>query len=64
MTRRERILEAIRCCREQACERCPMMEETCDDFAVRMNSLPEELVNQIVDELEHNIIVLRPGQIQ
>ena len=52
MTKKERIREAIRCCREGACERCPMQEETCDELIVKMVDLPEELVQKIEEELE------------
>ncbi len=64
MTKRERILEAIRCCRVQACEQCPMMEEICDELRVNMVDLPEELVDRIEEELENRVIVLRPGEMQ
>lgn len=60
MTKRERTLETIRCCRVQACERCPMMEEICDELRVDMVDLPEELVDMIEEELENKIVVLRP----
>lgn len=59
MTNRERIAEAIRCCREQACDQCPMQTETCDEFVVRMNSLPEELVDRILDELENKVVPIQ-----
>ena len=62
MTKRERIREAIRCGRTGACERCPMMEEVCDELRVDMVDLPEELVDMIEEELETRVIVLRPGQ--
>lgn len=62
MTKREKYAAAIRCCREQACDQCPMQTETCDEFMVRMNSLPEELVDRILAELENRIVVLRPGE--
>lgn len=52
MTKKERIREAIRCCREGACERCPMQEEICDELIVKMVDLPEELVQKIEEELE------------
>ena len=51
MTRKERIREAIRCCMEGTCEKCPMQEEICDELHVPMVDLPEELVEQIEEEL-------------
>lgn len=63
MTKRERIRETIRCCRTGACERCPMMEEVCDEIRVDMVELPEGLVDRIEEELESRVIVLRPGEI-
>ena len=62
MTSRERIREAIRCCRAGACERCPMMAEVCDEIRVDMVELPEGLVDRIEEELTTRVIVLRPGQ--
>ena len=51
MTKRERILEAIRCCRVQACEQCPLMLEICDELRVEMVNVPAELLDKIEDEL-------------
>ena len=64
MTSRERIREAIRCCRTGACERCPMLAEVCDEIRVDMVELPEGLVDRIEEELTTRVIVLRPGQMQ
>lgn len=64
MTKRERILEAIRCCRENACWRCPIQEETCDEIRVDVVDLPEGLVDKIEEELENRIVELRPGERQ
>lgn len=62
MTNREKIAEAIRCCRECECEKCPMLEEICDEFMVRMNSLPAELLDRILAELENKVVELRPWE--
>lgn len=51
MMKRERILEAIRCCRVQACEQCPLMLEICDELRVEMVNVPAELLDKIEDEL-------------
>ena len=64
MTKRERIREAIRCCRTGSCEQCPMVEEVCDELTVDMVELPEKLVDRIEEELENRIVVLRPGEMQ
>lgn len=64
MTKRERIREAIRCCRTGSCEQCPMVEDVCDELRVDMVELPEGLVERIEEELESRMIVLRPGEMQ
>ena len=64
MTKRERIREAIRCCRTGSCEQCPMVEEVCDELRVDMVELPEGLVDRIEEALTTRVIVLRPGQMQ
>ena len=51
MTSRERIREAIRCCRTGSCEQCPMVEDVCDELRVDMVELPEELVDLIMEAL-------------
>lgn len=51
MTKAE-LLEAIRCCREDDCENCPLQKEICDEFIVKMESLPADLVDMIEEELE------------
>ena len=52
MSDRERLLEAIRCCRLDDCEHCPMQEEVCDELRVDMEELPAELIDFIERELE------------
>ena len=49
---RKKLLKAIRCCREDRCEDCPLQEEICDELRVDMVDLPEELVDMIEKELE------------
>lgn len=50
--RKEKIMEALRCCRDEACERCPLQGEICDELRVDMVDLPEELVDLIEEALE------------
>ena len=46
------LLMAIRCCREDDCENCPVQGEICDQLRVDMVELPEELVALVEDALE------------
>ena len=64
MTKRERIREAIRCCRTGSCDQCPRVEDVCDELRVDMVELPEGLVDRIEEELTTRVIVLRPGEMQ
>ena len=52
MSDREKLLAAIRCCRQDDCEHCPMQEEVCDELRVDMEELPAELIDFIERELE------------
>ena len=52
MMRIEKLLEAIRCCKQGLCEACPMQVETCDELRVDTIELPEELVDRIEEALE------------
>ena len=51
MSRKE-ILEAIRCCRRDDCENCPLQKEICDQLIVDMDEIPAELMDMIERELE------------
>lgn len=46
------VLEALRCCRADDCENCPLQPEICDELAVEMESVPAELLDRIEEELE------------
>lgn len=48
---REKLKEAIRCCRTGDCEHCPMQPEICDELAVEMEDVPAELLDLIEAEL-------------
>ena len=48
---RDELLKAIRCCREDDCENCPLQNQICDQLAVVMESLPAELLDLIEEEL-------------
>ena len=52
MSRAEDIREAIRHCRKDECEGCPLQKEICDELWVDMESLPVELVDMIEAELD------------
>ena len=51
MTTKEELRAALRCCRNDDCEHCPLQEEICDELRVDMVDLPEDLVNMIEDAL-------------
>ena len=51
MITKEELRAAIRCCRNDDCENCPLQAEICDDLRVDMVDLPEELVDLIEDAL-------------
>lgn len=48
---KEKLREAIRCCRTGDCEHCPLQLEICDDLAVDMEDIPSELLDLIESEL-------------
>ena len=52
MTTKEELRAAIRCCRNDDCENCPLQGEICDELRVDMVDLPEELVALVEDALE------------
>lgn len=43
---------ALRCCRAEDCEHCPVQLEICDELIVDMESVPADLVDLIIDALE------------
>lgn len=49
---KEDLIKAIRCCREDDCENCPMLGEICDNLRVDMEDLPVDLVDQVLEMLE------------
>lgn len=49
---REKIAKAIRCCREQDCEHCPLQPQICDELMVEMENVPVELLDLIEEALE------------
>ena len=52
MMDRNELLTAIRCCRNDDCENCPLQSEICDELRVDMVDLPEDLVALVEDALE------------
>lgn len=46
------LREAIRCCRADDCENCPLQQQICDQLAVVMESVPAELLDLIEEALE------------
>lgn len=55
--RTKEILKAIRCCRDDLCNKCPLQHEICDELWVDMESLPVALVEMIEDQLEEKLEV-------
>lgn len=51
MSKRDDILGAIRCCRKDRCEQCPLQQTICDELHVEMTEMPTELVDMIEEEL-------------
>ena len=52
MTEREKLIQAIRKCREGgSCPTCPLQEEICDELFVDMTDVPTELLYRIEMEL-------------
>ena len=48
------VLKAIKCCREDRCDECPLQGQICDTLFVEMTELPTELVELIEEILERN----------
>lgn len=49
---REKVLEALRCCREdEGCTRCPLQGEICDELRVDMEDVPTDLLDMIEELL-------------
>ena len=46
------LLKAIRCCRVDDCEHCPLQHQICDQLEVVMESMPADLLDMIEEELE------------
>ena len=50
---RKKLLESLECCvQNDACDRCPMMEEICDYPFVPFTQLPVPLVVAVMEELK------------
>ena len=62
MITKEELREAIRCCRNDDCENCPLQREICDELRVDMVDLPEDLVALVEDALEdkRNPVIVCP----
>lgn len=52
MITKTELLEAVRCCRKDDCEHCPLQAEICDELRVDMVDLPEDLVALVEEALE------------
>ena len=48
------LKEALRCCREDDCEHCPLQPQICDELDVVMESVPAELLDMIEEALKQN----------
>ena len=47
-----KLVQAIKCCRNENCNKCPLQLQICDELFVEMVSIPVELVKMIEKELE------------
>jgi hypothetical protein len=48
---------ALRCCRAEDCEHCPVQLEICDELRVDMEAVPADLVDLVIDALETKIMI-------
>ena len=44
---REDLIAALRCCRDDDCEHCPVQKETCDELFVETVEIPVGLIDLI-----------------
>ena len=44
---REKLMEALECCRRGSCEHCPLQGEIGDELLVDTEALPTELLDRI-----------------
>ena len=60
--KRERLLKAVECCSQNdACDRCPLMEDICDFPFVPFVQLPVPLVVAVIEELREDQRTVRPS---
>ena len=52
MIDRSELLIAVKCCREDRCDECPLQEKICDELRITMESIPADLLDLIEEELE------------
>ena len=50
--KRADVLGAVRCCRREWCDVCPLQSEICDKLCVEMIDVPAELLDMIEQVLE------------
>lgn len=48
---REKLLKALKCCREGDCTSCPMIGEICEDLILELEEIPTELLDKIQEWL-------------
>ena len=51
MTDRIILQAAVRCCREQDCEHCPLMLELCDELDMTMERIAGPLLDRVEETL-------------
>ena len=56
---RERILAALKCCRHDLCENCPIQLDICDTLYVETDVIPTDLLDLIEKELSDESIIER-----
>ena len=53
---KENIRKAIRCCRDERCDKCPVQMEICDELCVEMVEVPEQLLDMIDETLSEDMV--------
>lgn len=49
------VLKALKCCRKDSCDQCPLQKEICDTLTVEMEKIPRELLDLVEGTLEQSL---------
>ena len=52
MTNKRQLREAMQCCKDGTCNKCPLQQELCDTLYVEMVEVPEQLLDLIDENLK------------